>query len=91
MIPVDRGKIITFSGPECLCRQVLKGAADRAVEISDYMAGVELWEEWKEEVVDQLSSKRGGVETVESIRSDREQAKEMARVSKKAAKKVQPG
>ena len=86
------GTIITFSGLEVLCRQVLKGVADRAVELSDFMAGVKLWEEWEEEVIDQPSSTRSEKEErrlwIMLEESGREQAKELERKSKKAARKV---
>ena len=87
-----QGKIITYSGLEWLCRQVLKEVADRAVELSGYMAGVELWEEWEEEVLDQPSSSRSVKEERRLWRAldecDREEAKEVARVAKKVVKKV---
>ena len=53
-----QGTLITFSGLEWLCRQMLKEVADKSVELSSYLEGVELWEEWEEEVVDQTSSPR---------------------------------
>ena len=53
-----QGTIITFSGLEWLCRQMLKEVADKSVELSSYLEGVELWEEWEEEVVNQTSSPR---------------------------------
>ena len=41
---------------EWLCRQILRGVADTAIELSDYMTGVEQWEEWDEDIIEEQSS-----------------------------------
>ena len=71
---------------------MLKEVADKAVELSSYLEGVELWEEWEEEVVNQTSSPRSMKEERRMWRAldecDKEEAKEVARAAKKALKKV---
>ena len=91
----NQGKLITYSGIEWLCRQILRGVADTAKELSDYMAGVDYLGEWEEEIIEEETSIRSEKEERRLWRildeSDREQTKEMARVAKKAAKKINPG
>ena len=86
----NQGKIITYSGIEWLCRQILRGVADTAIELSDYMAGVEQWGEWEEEIIEEENNKRKEERRLWRIleESDREQAKELERKAKKAARKV---
>ena len=75
-----------------MCRQILRGVADIAIELSDYLAGVEQWKEWEEEVIEVRSSTRSEKEErrlwIMLEESDREQANELERKSKKAARQV---
>ena len=68
-------------------RMVLREVADKTVEVSEYMTGVEICKEWEEEVEEEQESKRSENEERRLWRileeCDREQAKEEERNTKK--------
>ena len=87
-----QGQLVIISGVEWFCRQLVKDMADTAVVWAGYNEGVDGWEEWEVASREEGSSKRSEKEErmlwkiLDEL--DKEQAKDVERKAKRAAKKV---